>query len=75
MVYYYRIKGGLCKMDSLDRCVLETALNRTGFEVDEVEKQDKKTVITVIPYKQTPVFPPKPVPSPKEQGANGSLKG
>jgi hypothetical protein len=34
----------------LDRYApLETALKGVGFKVDEVEKQGKRTVITVIP--------------------------
>jgi hypothetical protein len=54
-------------MDSRDRYEpLETALNEAGFEVDEVQKQGKKTVITVT--RQTSDFPPKPVPFPQEQG-------
>jgi hypothetical protein len=39
---------------------LETALNGAGFKVDEVEKQGKRTVITVSRYGQSdenPVFP------------------
>jgi hypothetical protein len=31
---------------------LKTALNEAGFKVDEVEKRDKRTVITVIPRKK-----------------------
>jgi hypothetical protein len=64
---------------SLDRYApLETALKGVGFKVDAVEKQDKRTVITVSRYGQTvenPVFPAlkagPPGSTPEEQGANG----
>jgi hypothetical protein len=62
---------------SFDRYApLETALKRMGFKMDEVEKQGKRTVITVSRCGQSdnpPVFPAlKLVPMfPEEQGANG----
>jgi hypothetical protein len=60
------------KMDSLDRYVpLETALHELGFQVDDVEKQGKKTIITVS--QQTPVFPG-PAASPKEQANDPSKR-
>jgi hypothetical protein len=50
---------------NLDRYApLEAALNEAGFKVDEVEKQGKKTIITVIRHRQTPAFPAlKPIPT------------
>jgi hypothetical protein len=67
------------EMDGLDRYPsLETALNGAGFKVDNVEKQGKKTVITVFRYGQSaknpvsPVFKPMPTAvSPEEQRVNG----
>jgi hypothetical protein len=36
------------KTDNVDRYIpLETALKGAGFKVDEVEKQGKKTIITI----------------------------
>jgi hypothetical protein len=50
-------------MGSLDRYApLETALNEAGFKVDEVEKQGKKTVITVTQCGQADENPDFPVP-------------
>jgi hypothetical protein len=66
-------------MDSLDRYApLETALHEAGFKVDEVQKQGKKTIITVTKGQIPAFIGLKPVPtaaSPEEQGANGLLKG
>jgi hypothetical protein len=49
------------KIGGLDRYAsLETALHGAGFKVDEVEKQGKRTVITVSKcgqHDKTPVFP------------------
>jgi hypothetical protein len=49
------------KTGSFDRYApLKTALNGTGFKVESVEQQDKKTVITVSrrgPGAENPVFP------------------
>jgi len=40
------------KIRNLDRCKpILTALKKTGFKVVEVVEQDKKTVITVSPYR------------------------
>jgi hypothetical protein len=54
---------------------LETALNEEGFQVDEVQKQGKKTVITVSrrcgQSDEKPVFPlltAAPTASPEKQG-------
>jgi hypothetical protein len=44
---------GIMKTDNFDRYIpLETALKEAGFKVDEVEKQGKKTVVTVTRYVQ-----------------------
>jgi hypothetical protein len=67
------------RISGLDRYVpLETALKEVGFKVNEVEKQGKRTVITVFRYRQddkAPVFPvlkavPTAVP-PEAPEANG----
>jgi hypothetical protein len=67
------------EMGSLDRYApLETALNGAGFRVDEVEKQGRRTDVTVFRCGQAgekPDFPVLkagvPVVAPEEQGANG----
>jgi hypothetical protein len=48
--------GGLGRYEPL-----ETALNETGFKVDEVEKQGKKTVITVSQSGQIAENPVSPI--------------
>jgi hypothetical protein len=63
---------------SLDRYEpLKTALTEAGFKVDEVEKQGKRTVITVSRCGQgakNPLFPvlnATPIAVFEERGANG----